>query len=218
MAAFTFVELRPMDGVERALNPDATIGREGCDVVLHDPQVSRRHAALRLTERGPAVEDFASTNGTWVNGERIDGVRLLREDDVVRFGKTEWVLRAAGPDDRGAPRVTEVRPVVTEAHPSAPATQAPPRDPATQAPPQTPPRAPATEPGRRGDVPPPPAVTPSAVHRIVPNQSGAAAPPFAPAGAMQARGSAATRTGYTLFCLALLAATTVALVVYLAAS
>jgi predicted component of type VI protein secretion system len=206
VSTLTFVELHPMEGVERELEAGATIGREGCDVVLHDPQVSRRHAALRMSEAGPVVEDFASTNGTFVNGEKVDGVRLLREGDVVRFGKTEWELRASAAGDGPAPRVTGVRqPVVTEAPArSAPATDAP--------------RAPATEPGRRGDVPPPPAVTPSAVHRVLPPEAAARPAPFAPVGATKARGSAATRSGYTIFCAAMVLATLVALIAYFAAN
>src|SRR3954470_17751848 len=95
MADFTFVERKPMDGREHSLDADVVIGREGCDVVLADPEVSRRHAALRSTAEGPAVEDLGSTNGTFVNGERITGVRVLADGDVVAFGSTEWVMRAA---------------------------------------------------------------------------------------------------------------------------
>ena len=64
-------------------------------MVLPDPEVSRRHAALRLTGAGPAVEDFGSTNGTFVNDQRIEGVVQLNDGDVVRFGNTEWELRGA---------------------------------------------------------------------------------------------------------------------------
>ena len=193
MAAFTFVELRPMEGVQRALDPDVTIGREGCDVVLPDPEVSRRHAALRMTGDGPAVEDLDSSNGTWVNGKRIHGVHPLQEGDVVRFGNTEWGLREAVVDERDMPRVTEARNQTVTGVPA---------------------RAPATEPGRRGDVPPPPAETPSAVHRVVAPQGAPAPPPFAPVAAMKSHGSAATRSGYTIFCIGLFATTAIALVLY----
>jgi predicted component of type VI protein secretion system len=196
VASFNFVEVSPMEGEARDLQADITIGREGCDVVLHDPEVSRRHAALRMTPAGPAVEDLGSSNGTFVNGGRIEGLRALRVGDVVRFGKTEWHLRGVGAGDPDSPRVASVRPVVTDVSPAAA------------------PRAPGTEPGRRGDVPPPPAVTPSAVHRVLPPQTAAAPPPFAPVGATKARGSAATRAGYTIFCLGLVAVTVVALVLY----
>ena len=53
MPDFTFVEKRPMEGHEHALDADAVVGREGCEVVLPDPEVSRRHAALRKTLKAP---------------------------------------------------------------------------------------------------------------------------------------------------------------------
>jgi predicted component of type VI protein secretion system len=211
VASFNFVEVRPMEGAARELEENVTIGREGCDVVVHDPEVSRRHAALRMTPEGPAVEDLGSSNGTYVNGDRIDGVHVLHDGDVVRFGKTEWHLQSVGEGGGDPPQVTEVRAVPTQAPAGgAPATQAPATD--------APLGKPATEPGRRGDVPPPPPVTPSAVHRVLPPESAAAPPPFAPVGAMKARGSAATRSGYTIFCLALVAVTLVALILYFLAA
>src|SRR5215208_5291124 len=127
MSEFTFFERKPMDGRELKLESDVTIGREGCDIVLPDPEVSRRHAALRMTESGPAVEDLGSSNGTFVNTQRIEGVRQLNEGDVVRFGNTEWELRGApvAGAGLGAPQVTAARPVPTAAQPEAPAAPAP---------------------------------------------------------------------------------------------
>ena len=221
MALFTFVELRPMEGVQRELDPGATIGREGCDVVLADPEVSRRHAALRMTGDGPAVEDLGSSNGTWVNGERIEGQRPIEEGDTVRFGRTEWGLRAVGTGDGRPGRVTGVRAVLAPPPArEAVATLSPPPAPAATIVPVEPVASPvpAPGPGRRGDVPEPPAVTPSAVHRVLPPETAAGPPPFAPASAAPPRGSAATRSGYTLFCALLTFATLVALLVYLAAN
>jgi hypothetical protein len=248
---FTFVELRPMDGVKRELDAGVTIGREGCDVVLHDPQVSRRHAALRMADGDPAIEDLGSSNGTFVNGERIEGVRALKLDDVVRLGGTEWVLEEIRPADDASPRVTSISnrivvdpPPVADPPPMprAPVTLPPsppamdrPRKPGTdpgrkpatdsgrpkpgtdpgRKPPSVTVRSPGPDTGRRGDVPAPPPVTPSAVHRTLSVQQGAP-PPFAPAGSLQAGGSAATRSGYTLFCMAFFALTLIALIVYFA--
>ena len=118
MADFTFVEKRPMEGHEHALDADAVVGREGCEVVLPDPEVSRRHAALRKTASGAAVEDLGSTNGTFVNGTRITGLVPISEGDVVRFGNTEWQLRAtaapAAAAGVGSPQVTAARSVPVE--------------------------------------------------------------------------------------------------------
>ena len=50
-----------------------TIGRDARnDVVLDDPRVSRRHALLRKVGEAFRIEDLGSTNGTYVNGERVD--------------------------------------------------------------------------------------------------------------------------------------------------
>src|SRR5215207_5494051 len=203
MAEFTFFEKKPMDGRELKLEADATIGREGCDVVLPDPEVSRRHAALRMTGSGPAVEDLGSSNGTFVNAQRIEGVRQLNEGDVVRFGNTEWELRGAPVAGAGvaAPQVTAARPVPTAPQPAASA-----------APAAAPPAAPDA--GRRGDVPQPPEVTPSAIRRTLPASAAAAPPAFAPVATKATRGSAATRAGYTAFCFAIFVAALVGVVVY----
>lgn len=69
------------------------LGRSrGCEIqVLHD-FVSRRHA--RIVKRGACwtVEDLGSTNGTWVNGRRVQRARL-RPGDEVRLGEAPATLR-----------------------------------------------------------------------------------------------------------------------------
>jgi pyruvate/2-oxoglutarate dehydrogenase complex dihydrolipoamide acyltransferase (E2) component len=232
MADFTFVERKPMDGREHTLDADVVIGREGCDVVLADPEVSRRHAALRMTGQGPAVEDLGSSNGTFVNGERIAGIMVLSDGDVVAFGSTEWEMRAGATASIGAPQVTAARSIPAE----PPAAAAPPPSPAPPAPappvaPAPPAAAPATpaaaavlgEPvgpglpgvsGRRGDVPLPPEITPSAIHRTLPESAKSAPPAFSPVGTKQQKGSAATRAGYTAFCMAVFVLTLVGVTVY----
>lgn len=54
--------------------------------------VSRRHAAVRLEEGRWVVEDLGSTNGTWVNGRRIERA-VLTDGDEVRFGRDGPVAR-----------------------------------------------------------------------------------------------------------------------------
>jgi pSer/pThr/pTyr-binding forkhead associated (FHA) protein len=94
MSAYIFVEQTPVSGREIPVMEGAVVGRGQCDVVLVDPEVSRRHAMVLATPAGPAIEDLGSTNGTWVNGERIAGAHRLRTGDVVRFGNTVWHVRA----------------------------------------------------------------------------------------------------------------------------
>ena len=64
----------------------AVIGRSrDCDVVLSDPNVSRRHAELRREGDGWKVVDLGSTNGVKVNRRRVDEARL-RSGDTITLG------------------------------------------------------------------------------------------------------------------------------------
>ncbi len=99
---------QPLTGHEIALSPGLTIGREGCEIILPDPEVSRRHAIVRRLDSGLALEDLGSLNGTWINDRRIDAVTELRPGDVVRFGNTVCAVEASGArtvlSDRPTPR------------------------------------------------------------------------------------------------------------------
>lgn len=53
-----------------------TIGRSGCDVVLDDPELSRRHARIEIDGSLGTLEDLGSTNGTFVGKERIERASL----------------------------------------------------------------------------------------------------------------------------------------------
>src|SRR2546423_3514337 len=97
-----------MEGREQTLDAGATLGREGCDVNLMDPEVSRRHAAIRSEGGSLAIEDLGSTNGTFVNGERITVVTVLRHGDSVRLGDTVLTIRSTA--------AAAARPEVTAAH------------------------------------------------------------------------------------------------------
>jgi pSer/pThr/pTyr-binding forkhead associated (FHA) protein len=96
-------ELRPVSGRRHRVSLDAVIGREGCEIEISDPQVSRRHAALRGVEGGIGIEDLGSRNGTLVNGERVDGVRALREGDEVHVGETVLLFELAAGVAAAAP-------------------------------------------------------------------------------------------------------------------
>jgi Protein of unknown function (DUF3662)/FHA domain len=69
----------------------ATIGRSrDCDVVLADPNVSRRHAELRPDGHGGwQVRDLGSTNGVKVNGRKIDGAAALESGDRLALGTAD---------------------------------------------------------------------------------------------------------------------------------
>src|SRR3954462_7543415 len=91
-----------MEGREQILSAGSTIGREGCDVNLMDPEVSRRHAAIRDQGGSLGIEDLGSTNGTYVNGTRITVLTVLSDGDEVRLGNTVWSIRGAAGADSGA--------------------------------------------------------------------------------------------------------------------
>jgi pSer/pThr/pTyr-binding forkhead associated (FHA) protein len=75
--------------------PRTTIGKaEENDVALaDDPMASRLHAVLEQFNAGWCVTDLGSSNGTWVNGERIWAAHRLRHGDEVRIGQTRLTFR-----------------------------------------------------------------------------------------------------------------------------
>ncbi len=99
-----------------------TVGREGADVLAFDKTVSRTHARLEAAEDGTvSVEDFSSTNGTRVNGERLmpHALRRLADGDRVEFGSVSFVLRlpesaVSAPPHAAAPPASEARAQVVE--------------------------------------------------------------------------------------------------------
>ena len=68
-----------------------TVGRSGQNDVAVDGDefASARHVRFEPRRDGVWVQDLGSTNGTYVNGVRIDGARRLAPGDVVRVGETE---------------------------------------------------------------------------------------------------------------------------------
>ena len=63
----------PLAGHRVEVTSALVLGREGADLVIEDPQVSRRHASVRPAGDGLEIEDLGSLNGTWVNGARVTG-------------------------------------------------------------------------------------------------------------------------------------------------
>jgi len=71
----------------------ATIGRAiECDVVIASKSVSREHTRLRKEGRRWFVEDLGSTNGTYLNGERVSGSLALLDGDILKVGDISFVF------------------------------------------------------------------------------------------------------------------------------
>ena len=66
------------------------------DLVVVDPTVSKRHARLTVTDDGVTVEDLGSTNGTVINGERIDAPTLVTERVSLKCGLASFALERSG--------------------------------------------------------------------------------------------------------------------------
>ena len=65
----------------------ATLGRSRkCDIVVDDPNVSREHAEVRPRGGSWVLRDLGSTNGSSLNGRRIDGAEVLKPGDEIELG------------------------------------------------------------------------------------------------------------------------------------
>ncbi len=182
------------DGREYSISGGSLLlGRDaGCDVVVANKNVSRRHAEIVATPKGYILID-SSTNGTWVNNERVQGQRVLARADIVKCGDDEFRFYA---DALSEP--AERQPVQQIQEPGSPLPSEPLRpdrmDPPVPAPdpelatPATlePSLPPAVQPRASVEPPEPP---PGAMHRladtmhgipVVPRPRPKQAPPAAP--------------------------------------
>src|SRR5438094_8408014 len=114
------------DGREYVITGASLVfGREaGSDVVVVGKDVSRRHAEIVQTPRGYLLVD-SSTNGSFVNEERVEGQRILARADVIRAGEAQFRFYADAAPAAGPP----------PPHP-------PPQGPAASAPQAAPPASP----------------------------------------------------------------------------
>ncbi|MDT7834821.1 GGDEF domain-containing protein [Aquabacterium sp. OR-4] len=85
-------------GRRLVLEPGSSvIGRgHGASLYLDDPNLSRRHAELQVSAQGICLRDLGSSNGSWVNGRRIEQPQWLADGDRVCLGKLQLRFLAAG--------------------------------------------------------------------------------------------------------------------------
>jgi pSer/pThr/pTyr-binding forkhead associated (FHA) protein len=82
------------NGLEHRLSVQAvTIGRAmECDIVIASKRISRENTRIRQDGRHWFVEDLASTNGTYLNGERIITGMKLRDGDSIKVGDVIFIF------------------------------------------------------------------------------------------------------------------------------
>jgi pSer/pThr/pTyr-binding forkhead associated (FHA) protein len=89
-----------------------TIGREASNSVqINDAEISRRHSRLQFQGGKYVIEDLGSTNGTYVNGQRLAAPYVLKPGDVVSFGE-QIVLAFESTDFDPAATVASARTMV----------------------------------------------------------------------------------------------------------
>ncbi len=73
--------------------PEISIGRDiSNDFVINDAEVSRKHAKISLEGDRYKIEDLNSTNGTYIDGQRLIGPHLLAPGEIIMFGDNVGVV------------------------------------------------------------------------------------------------------------------------------
>lgn len=132
-ALFQFVmRSGPTPGVTFALEGDQLIiGRDAAHAVsINDAEVSRKHARLTFQGGKYVIEDLGSTNGTFVNGQRLVSAAVLKPGDVVSLGEQIVLMYEGLSSDAGATMIGRKAPrTAVGVHPpqvpAAPAYSAP---------------------------------------------------------------------------------------------
>lgn len=91
--------LNRLENLPYKLNDSYSIGQEislgrsnNNDIVLKDPYISKRHFRIVKDENEYFIEDLNSSNGTYVNGERIFDVKKLAYGDIIKVGNIEFMF------------------------------------------------------------------------------------------------------------------------------
>jgi hypothetical protein len=85
---------RPGSAVQTAfVGAGAVLGRgRDCALVFNEPEISKSHSRISLNGQQAVIEDLHSTNGTLVNGHRIEGTVPLRRGDRIELGANQIIF------------------------------------------------------------------------------------------------------------------------------
>jgi len=115
-AQFQFVmRSGPTPGATYSLEGDQlVIGRDSSSgIAINDAEVSRKHARLNFQGGKYVIEDLGSTNGTFVNGQRLTSSVVLKSGDVVSLGEQIVLLYESLATDAGATMISQKAPART---------------------------------------------------------------------------------------------------------
>ncbi len=91
--------LNPLDSIPYkmedtyVLEDELTVGRSSDNsIVIRDPYVSKHHLKISLDESNYFIEDLKSSNGTMLNGNKLEDVSLLKTGDIIKAGDIELMF------------------------------------------------------------------------------------------------------------------------------
>ncbi len=88
-----FSDLEATDQKQIYTKPELRIGRDpSCEICLNNETVSNQHARLSYRNKQWWIEDLLSTNGTFLNDERVETPTILINEDEIRVGKVLLIV------------------------------------------------------------------------------------------------------------------------------
>ena len=146
----------PTPGATFPLEGDQlNIGRDSSnEVAINDAEISRNHARLTFQGGKYVLEDLGSTNGTFVNGQRLAGPRVLKAGEVVSFGEQIVLVYEVTTNDPGATMVSPRAAAVPSASRPASPPPPPPAEYAGSVPESPAPSSATAEPGQKTNMTP----------------------------------------------------------------
>ncbi len=76
-----------------SIGDELTLGRSSSNnIVIKDPYISKNHFKIIKDEENFFIEDLNSSNGTYLNGDKLEDVAILKNNDVIRIGEIEFIF------------------------------------------------------------------------------------------------------------------------------
>jgi len=76
-----------------SIGDELTLGRSSSNtIIIKDPFISKNHFRITKDEDTYFIEDMDSSNGTFLNGDKLEDVVILKNNDVIRIGSIEFIF------------------------------------------------------------------------------------------------------------------------------